>query len=89
MNVNFSLKMSLTIAVDEGGLDVVFGTLSHCSREENLTAVSAIGLTRSTSAHPAASLFKKWEYLLSIMLWDLFKPHMINYPNREQKMEGC
>lgn len=54
--------------MDEGGLDVVFGTLSHCSREENLTAVSAIGLTRSTSAHPAASLFKKWEYLLSIML---------------------
>lgn len=53
--------MILTTAVDEGGLGVVLRTLHHCSREESLTAISAIDLTHSTSPLPAASLFKKWE----------------------------
>lgn len=84
MNVSFSLKMSLNTAVDEGGLDAGLRTLSHCSGEESLTAISAIDLTHSTSHHPAASYFKNKNYLLYITLWDPFKLHMINYPNREE-----
>lgn len=57
MNVSFSLKMSLSTAVDEGALDVVLRTLSHCPREESLIAVSAIDLPHSASPHPAPSLF--------------------------------